>query len=157
MYSEQRKFCTFCTTHQQITRNSRHLQTKHKISYTFLAHFAHILLHVFYMYACIMHHSRLALKMISNFTMLTVCCVKMYVFFIPNCTIISGPNALINPNNTPKCCSYARLQPVYCQLIVLTSNILSLAKSLIGIGTVMLTPCLSFPIFRRPPAFLVGY
>ena len=55
------------------------------------------------------------------------------------------------------CCRYTRLQPVYCQLIVLISNILSLAKSLIGISTVMLTPCLSFSIFRRPPAFLVSY
>ena len=54
-------------------------------------------------------------------------------------------------------CRYARLQPVYCQLIVLTSDTLSLAKSLIGIGTVMLTPCLSFSIFRRPTAFLVSY
>ena len=56
-----------------------------------------------------------------------------------------------------KSCRYTKLQPEYCQLIVLTSNILSLAKSLIGIGTVMLTPCLSFSIFRRPPAFLVSY
>ena len=52
---------------------------------------------------------------------------------------------------------YARLQPVYCQLIVLTSDTLSLAKFLIGIGTVMLAPCLSFSIFWRPPAFLVSY
>ena len=52
---------------------------------------------------------------------------------------------------------YTRLQPVYCQLIALTSNILSLAKSLIRISTVMLTPCLSFSISRRPPAFLVSY
>ena len=71
--------------------------------------------------------------------------------------VIPGPIALINPNNTPKCCRYARLQLVYCQLIALTSNILSLAKSLIGIGTVMLTPRLSFSIFRRPPVFRVGY
>ena len=61
---------------------------------------------------------------------------------LPTANVISGPIALINPNNIPKNqnsqhCRYARLQPVYCQLIVLTSNILSLAKSLIGIGTVM--------------------
>ena len=79
--------------------------------------------------------------------------------------VISGPIALIDPHSTKKkkkkkkkkSCRYAKLQPVYCQLIALTSNILSLAKSLIGIGTVMLTPCLSFSIFRRPPAFLVSY
>ena len=46
-----------------------------------------------------------------------------------------------------KSCRYARLQPKYCQLITLTSNILSLAKSLIGISTVMLAPCLSFLYF----------
>ena len=40
-----------------------------------------------------------------------------------------------NKKNSQRC-RYARLQPVYCQLIVLTSNILSLAKSLIGIGMV---------------------
>ena len=52
-----------------------------------------------------------------------------------------------------KCGRYTRHQPAYCQLSVLTSNILSLAKSLIGISTVMLTPCLSFSIFQRPSAF----
>ena len=88
------------------------------------------------MYARIMHHCSLAFKTLTDFTMLTVLCVKNVCIFIPNCTIISGPIALINPNNTPKCCRYTRLQPVYCQLIVLTSNILSSAKSLIGIGTV---------------------
>ena len=81
--------------------------------------------------------------------------------------VISGPIALINPIAHPQkkkkkkknlqSYRYARLQPVSCQLIALTSNILSLAKSLIGISTVMLTPCLSFSIFRRPPAFLVSY
>ena len=77
--------------------------------------------------------------------------------------VISGLIALIKPKHKKKkkkkkkSCRYTRLQPVYCQLIALTSNILSLAKSLIGISTVMLTPCLSFSISRRPPAFLVSY
>ena len=52
-----------------------------------------------------------------------------------------------------KCCRYTRFQPAYCQPIALTSNILSLAKSLIGISTVMLTPCVSFSTFQRPSAF----
>ena len=72
--------------------------------------------------------------------------------------VISGPIALIKPNTQKKkkkkkCCRYTRLQPAYCQPIALTSNILSLAKSLIGISTVMLTPCLSISIFWRPSAF----
>ena len=77
--------------------------------------------------------------------------------------VISGPIALIDPHSTKKKKKkkkkkrYAKLQPEYCQLIALTSIILSLAKSLIGIGTVMLTPCLSFSIFWRPPAFVVSY
>ena len=45
----------------------------------------------------------------------------------------------------------------YCQLIALNSNILSLAKSLIGISAVTLTPCLLFPVSQRPPAFLASY
>ena len=75
--------------------------------------------------------------------------------------VISGPIALIKPNTQKKkkkkkknkCCRYTRLQPAYCQLSALTSNIWSLAKSLIGISTVMLTPCLSISIFQRPSAF----
>ena len=76
--------------------------------------------------------------------------------------VISGPIALINPIAHPqkkkkKKKKKTRFQPVYCQVIALTSNILSLTKSLIGISTVMLTPCLSFSIFWRPPAFLISY
>ena len=69
--------------------------------------------------------------------------------------VISGPIALINPithtkkkKKKKKRCRYEWLQPKYCQLITLTSNILSLAKSLIGISTVMLAPCLSFLYFE---------
>ena len=62
-------------------------------------------------------------------------------------TPITHQNVVGTPGSTP----------VYCQLIALTSDILSLAKSLIGIGTVMLTPCLLSSISQRPPAFLVGY
>ena len=139
-----------CLLHNAPANNAKFATFANKTQdkLPFLTHFAHVSLHIFRIYAHILHHCRLALKMISNFTMLTVCCVKMHVFFIPNCTIISGPTALTNPSNTPKCCRYARLQPVYCQLIVLTSNILR-------IGTVWLTPCLSLSIFRRPPAFLI--
>ena len=93
--------------------------------------------------------------------MLTIFCVKMYVLLYQIAELFQDQLHLLTPithqNQNSQRCRYARLQPVYCQLIVLTSNILSLAKSLIGISTVMLTPCLSFSISRRPPAFLVSY
>ena len=46
----------------QITRNLRHLQTKHKISNIFLHISAHVSLHIFRIYAHILHHCRLVLN-----------------------------------------------------------------------------------------------
>ena len=71
--------------------------------------------------------------------------------------VISGPITLIKPIQKKNIVGTPGSPPVYCQLIVLTSDILSLAKSLIKISTVMLTPYLSFSISWRPPAFLVSY
>ena len=104
---------------------------KYKLSNLFLTHFAHVLLHIFCIYAHILHHCRLVLSS-SDFT-------------------------IKKKKKKKKRCRYTRLQPKYCQLIVLTSNILSLTKSLIGISAVMLTPCLSFSTFQRPHAFLASY
>ena len=124
----------------------------------FLTHFAHVLLHIFCIYAHILHHCRLVLRT-YDFTVETVFYVKC-ICILPN-TYSSYQLHPLTPithqNQNSQCCRYARLQPVYCQLIVLTSNIWSLAKSLIGIGTVWLTPRLSVSIFRRPPAFLASY
>ena len=126
--------------------------------FPFLTHFAHVLLHIFHIYAHILHHCRLVLCT-YDFAVETVFYV-IYICILPN-TYSSDQLHPLTPithqNQNSQCCRYTRLQPVYCQLIVLTSNILSLAKSLIGIGTVWLTPRLSVSIFRRPPAFLASY
>ena len=133
------KFTTFADKTQVI------------FSYTFCTCFT--------VYLAYMHTSLQHCRLVSSTSYFSV----EIAFFVLNVNVcyplpdISGPNTLINPNNTPKCCRYTRLQPVYCQLIALTSDILSLAKSLIRVGTVMLTPCLLFPRFWRPPAFLVAY
>ena len=138
--------------------SSQHLQTTDKISYAFLTHFPHVLLHIFCIYAHILHHCRLVLHT-YDFTVETVFYVKC-ICILPN-TYSSYQLHPLTPithqNQNSQRCRYARFQPVYCQLIVLTSNIWSLAKSLIGIGTVWLTPCLSVSIFWRPPAFLASY
>ena len=133
--------------------------------FPFFTHFTHVLLHICCIYVHILRHCRLVLSTYKFYHVNCILRLNVYVYY-PT-PIISGPIALIDPHSTPKKkkkkkkkkkrCRYARLQPVYCQLIALTSNILSLAKSFIGIGTVMLTPCLSFSIFWRPPAFLVSY
>ena len=119
---------------------------KYKISILSLTHCAHVLLHIFHIYAHILHHCRLVLST-SDFTVKTVsynkckCMLPITCHFRTNCTLYTH-------NTTKKKktqhCRYTRLQPKYCQLIALTSNILSLAKSLIGISAVMLTPWLSF-------------
>ena len=124
----------------------------------FLTHFAYVLLRIFCIYAHILHHCRLVLCT-YDFTVETVFYVKC-ICMLPN-TYFSYQLHPLTPithqNQNSQCCRYARLQPVYCQLIVLTSNIWSLVKSLIGIGTVWLTPRLLVSIFRRPPAFLASY
>ena len=149
-------------SHNALANNAKFatFAHKYKLSNLFLTHFAHVLLHIFCIYAHILHHCRLVLSS-SYFTVKTVsynkckCMLPTTCHFRTNCTL--------NTHNTPpqkkkkKHCRYTRFQPKYCQLIALTSNILSLAKSLIGISAVMLTPCLSFSTFRRPPAFLASY
>ena len=124
----------------------------------FLTHFAHVLLHICRIYAHILHHCRLVLHA-YDFAVEIVFYIKC-ICILPNTYSSYQLHPLIpitHQNQNSQCCRYARLQPVYCQLIVLTSNILSLAKSLIGIGTVWLTPRLSVSIFQRPPAFLASY
>ena len=103
----------------------------------FLTHFCTCLLHIFRIYAHILHHCRLVLRT-YDFAVETVFYVKC-TLILPN----THPSYQLHPltpithqNQNSQCCRYARLQPVYCQLIVLTSNVVSLAKSLIGIGTV---------------------
>ena len=133
---------------------------KYKLSNLFLTHFAHVLLHIFCIYAHILHHCRLVLSS-SDLPLKLYLTINVNVCYPP--PVISGPIALFTPITPQKKkkkknhCRYTRLQPKYCQLIALTSNILSLAKSLIGISAVMLTPCLSFSTFQRPPAFLASY
>ena len=131
----------------QILRLSHHTSANHAKFATFannrqdklpfLTHFAHVLLHIFCIYAHILHHCRLVLRT-YNFTVETVSYVKC-ICILPN-TYSSYQLHPLTPithqNQNSQHCRYARLQPVYCQLIVLTSNIWSLAKSLIGIGTV---------------------
>ena len=122
---------------------------KYKISILSLTHCAQVLLHIFHIYAHILHHCRLVLST-SDFTVKTVSYNKCKCMLPTTCHF--RPIALINPiahmqkkkKKKKKNCRYTRLLPKYCQPIALTSNILSLAKSLIGIGAVMLTPCLSF-------------
>ena len=134
---------------------------KCKLSNLFLTHFAHVLLHIFRVYAHILHHCRLVLSS-SDFTIKTVsynkckCMLPTTCHFRTNCTLYTHKTPK-KKKKKKKRCRYTRLQPKYCQLIALMSNILSLAKSLIGISAVMLTPCLSFSTFRRPPAFLASY
>ena len=48
--------------HTKFVTFANDRQDKLHISYTFLTHFAHILLHVFHMYAHILHHCRLVLN-----------------------------------------------------------------------------------------------
>ena len=116
--------------------------------FPFLGHFAHILLHICHIYAHILYYCRLVLRT-YDFSVETVFYVKC-ICILPN-TYSSYQLHPLTPithqNQNSQRCRYARLQPVYFQLIVLTSDILSLAKSLIGIGTVWLTPCLSFSIY----------
>ena len=137
---------------------------KYKLSNLFLTHFAHVLLHIFCIYAHILHHCRLVLSS-SDFTIKTVsynkckCMLPATCHFRTNCTLYTHNTTKKKKKKKKNSqrCRYTRLQPKYCQLIALTSNILSLAKSLIGISAVMLTPCLSLSTFRRPPAFLASY
>ena len=103
----------------------------------FLTHFAHVLLHIFRIYAHILLHCRLVLRT-YDFTVETVFYVKC-ICILPNTYSsyqLHPSTPITHQNQNSQRCRYARLQPVYCQLIVLTSNIWSLAKSLIGIGTV---------------------
>ena len=124
---------------------------KYKISIHSLTHCAHVLLHIFHIYAHILHHCRLLLST-SDFTVKTVsynkckCMLPTTSHFRTNCTLYTHNTTKKKKkkNKNSQRCRYTRLQPKYCQLITLTSNILSLVKSLIGISTVMLTPCLSF-------------
>ena len=97
-------------------------------SYALLTHIAHILLHIFCMYAHILHHCRLVLRT-YNFTIETVFYIKCMCiqpqFFQDQ---LHSLTPVTHQNQNSQRCRYARLQPVYCQLIVLTSAILILAK-----------------------------
>ena len=78
--------------HGQITRNLQHLpQIQDK--YYFLTHCGQVLLHIFHIYAPILHHCRLVLST-SHFTL------KVNVCYTP--PVISGPIALIKLNTHKK-------------------------------------------------------
>ena len=127
----------------QIWQNSRILhitkQESYKLLHTYFS--AHN-----YMYDIYLNICRLVLN-VYNFTMLTVFCIKIYVFYtksynqfrtivLNSLTPITYKNKISNIVGT-----HGSIQFI-CRPIVLHSNILSLTKSLIGIGTVRLAPIL---------------
>ena len=113
---------------------------KYKINIRSLTHCAHVLLHIFHIYAHILHHCRLVLST-SDFTVVSYnkckCMLPTTCHFRTNCTLYTHNTTKKKKTKKTKKkqrCRYTRLQPKYCQLIALTSNILSLAKSLICNG-----------------------
>ena len=85
--------------------------------------------------------------MLTNFTMLTVFYIKIYVFHTKSYnhfrTIVLNSLTPITYKNKKKISNVVGTQgsiQFICRPIVLHSNILNLAKSLIGIGTVRLAP-----------------
>ena len=109
---------------------------------TVYAHTAHIFIAHNYMYDIYLHICRLVLY-VYNFTMLTIFYIKFYMFlyqivqpFQDHClnslTPITYQNKISNVVGTQGSIQFI------CWPSVLHSNVLSLAKSLIGIGTVRL-------------------
>ena len=96
--------------------------------------------------------------MLTNFNMLTVFYIKSCVFLYQivqplqdHCFELIDPNNLQKQNFTVVG-TQGSIQFI-CWPIALHSNILSLAKSLIGIGTVRLTPIL-LPLISETSCFL---